>query len=238
MGTTGIYSIFGNVMVSEKKEVFQKVYNDFECLYHMLVSILFGTAAVLIVPFVIIYTNGVKDANYNVPMLGILIILEALTNHCKMPPDIMISTSGCFRQTRPHCYWQMGTTLVSGAIFGFLLLPYGSEASLCGIVAGVCLGNLVRTFLQLRYIPKNILDLPWQPSLVRMIRMFLTVGLIAAPLILWGPVPHRFFTWVMYAVALAAYSTVITLVVTWLFDRATLKALFARGKSLLSRITK
>ena len=35
---------------------FQRAYRDFECLYYMLVSILFGAAAVLIVPFVTLYT--------------------------------------------------------------------------------------------------------------------------------------------------------------------------------------
>lgn len=51
-----------------------------------LVSILFGAAAVLIVPFVTLYTHGVTDAaNYDAPLLGMLIIAEAVTNHAKMP---------------------------------------------------------------------------------------------------------------------------------------------------------
>ena len=39
------------------KTAFQRAYRDFECLYYMLVSILFGAAAVLIVPFVTLYTH-------------------------------------------------------------------------------------------------------------------------------------------------------------------------------------
>ena len=40
MGTTGINSIFGNLLVSGRKTAFQRAYRDFECLYYMLVSIL------------------------------------------------------------------------------------------------------------------------------------------------------------------------------------------------------
>ena len=77
MGTTGINSIFGNLLVSGRKTAFQRAYRDFECLYYMLVSILFGAAAVLIVPFVTLYTHGVTDAaNYDAPLLGMLIIAE------------------------------------------------------------------------------------------------------------------------------------------------------------------
>ena len=52
----------------------------FQCFdaWHIGFIVLFGVAAVLIVPFVNLYTHGVTDVNYDVPVLGILIILEAL----------------------------------------------------------------------------------------------------------------------------------------------------------------
>lgn len=161
MATTGVFSIFGNLLVSGKKKAFQRAYSDFECLCYMAVSILFGVATVLIVPFVTLYTHGITDANYNAPLLGMLIILEALTNHCKMPMDLMISSSGRFREVRAHCIAQVATTIVCSTCLGLLLLPYGAESSLCGIVAGVCVGNLVRAVCQLRFVPREVTGLSW-----------------------------------------------------------------------------
>lgn len=238
MATTGIYSIFGNLLVSGNTKAFRRAFDDFECLYHMAVSILFGVAAVLIVPFVNLYTHGIHDVNYNVPVLGLLIIFEALTIHAKMPLDLMISASGKFREVRRHCVWQVGVTLAAGTLLGVLGLRFGAEASLCGIVLGVALGNLTRTAFQLRFVPRQITGLPWRRSAGRMLRMLLTVAVIAAPCLIWIDPPRRFFTWVMYAFMLLLYATVITLAVNWLLDRKTLKSLFGRVGSLMERFSR
>ena len=216
MGTTGINSIFGNLLVSGRKTAFQRAYRDFECLYYMLVSILFGAAAVLIVPFVTLYTHGVTDAaNYDAPLLGMLIIAEAVTNHAKMPMDLMITTSGKFREVRSH---------------------YGTMRALCGIVAGVCVGNLARTVFQLRFIPKEVTGIAWQKTAWRITRMFVTTVLIAAPCLLLVDPPQRFFSWAMYGVMLVLYASAVTLAVTWLFDRKALRSLLERLTFMLRHI--
>lgn len=233
MATTGIYSIFGNLLVSGDKPRFQRAYTDFECLYHMAVSVLFGVAAVLIVPFVTLYTHGIDDVNYHVPVLGMLIIFEALTTHCKIPLNQMVHASGRFRDVRLHCCIHVGVTLVLGAALGLAALPMGAEASLCGILIGVSIGNLARTGLQLSFVPKNITGLDWKPSLMRILRMFATVVIIAVPCLLLIDPPRRFFTWVMYACLLVIYASAVTLGVTWLFDRKALRSLFGRLGSLI-----
>lgn len=237
MATTGIYSIFGNLMVSEKKESFQRAYADFECLYDMAVTVLFGVATVLIVPFVNLYTHGVKDVNYNVPLLGMLIIVEGLTTHMRIPLNLMISASGKFREVRGQCLAQVLTTTCLSVLLGLALLPYGPEASLCGILAAVSLSNVLRSVLLMRLVPAQITGLSWKPSARRNLRMFLTVALIAAPCLLLIDPPRRFFTWVMYAAMLVLYSAVITLAVNWLLDRKTVVSLFSRGKYLVSRFS-
>ncbi|MDD3336415.1 MAG: hypothetical protein PHI98_13015 [Eubacteriales bacterium] len=238
MGTTGIYSIFGNLLVSGDKPGFQKAYRDFECLYHTVGSVLFGAAAVLIVPFVTLYTHGVEDVNYTVPAIGLLMIVEALSNQCKMPMDLMISSSGMFREVRWHCVAQVATTVVLGTALGIAGLSYGVEASVCGVLLGVILGNLVRAAFQLRFVPKSITGLPWKDSLRRMLRLALTVAVIAAPFLLWVSPPRRFYTWVMYAVVLVIYASVVSLASAWLFDREALRSLLGRVGFMVGNITK
>ena len=235
MATTGIYSIFGNLLVSGRKSAFQRAYRDFECLYYLVVSILFGAAAVLIVPFVNLYTHGVTDVNYDTPLLGMLIIAEALTNHAKMPMDLMISASGKFREVRAHCIWQVGVTIVSGMALGLLLLPLGTLSSLCGIVAGVCLGNLTRTVCQLSFVPREVTGTSWRKSAWRIARMFVTVVVIAAPCLMLVDPPRRFFTWAMYGVMMTLYATAVSFLSAWLFDRKALKSLMGRLGFMLKR---
>ena len=228
MGTTGINSIFGNLLVSGRKSAFQRAYRDFECLYYMLVSILFGAAAVLIVPFVTLYTHGVTDANYDAPLLGMLIIAEAVTNHAKMPMDLMVISSGKFREVRSHCAWEVGVTVVCGTSLGLLLLPYGTMYALCGIMAGVCAGNVTRTVCQLRFVPRAITGVAWQKTVWRILRMVATTVIIAAPCLLLVDPPQRFFSWAMYGVMMTLYAGAVTIAVTWLFDRKALRSLLER----------
>lgn len=237
MATTGIDSIFGNLLVSERKEAFQRAYSDFECLYYLGVTVLFGVAAVLIVPFVNLYTHGITDVNYDVPVLGMLIIFEALTTHSKIPMDLMVAASGTFREVRRHCVWQVMTSVVCGSALGLALLPMGADWSLCGVVAGVSLGNLVRMVLQLRFVPAKVTGLSWRTTLRRIVRMFVTVAVIAAPCLILISPPQRFFSWAMYGVMLVIYAAAITLASAWLFDRKALQSLFKRLSFMLGRLT-
>jgi len=235
MVTTGIYSIFGNLLVSKDKEAFRKAYNDFECLYCLAVTILFGAAAVLIVPFVNLYTHGVTDVNYNVPVLGMLIILEALATQSRIPLNLMISSSGRFPEVRGQCIIQIAVTVIAGAALGFAGLMHSATAAMCGVVAGVCIGDLTRTALLLRFVPKEIVGSSWKESALRLVRMFVTVALIAAPCLILIDPPRRFFSWAMYGVMMVMYATVVSLLSAWLFDRRSLKSLWGRLMSLLSR---
>lgn len=235
MGTAGIYSIFGNLLVSENKEAFSRAYRDFECVYHMLCSILFGVAAILITPFVSLYTRGVSDAEYHLPLMGLLIISEALTNQGKIPLNLMISSSGRFREVRSHCLIQIGVTTVFCVLFGVLGLRFGAAASVCGILLGVILGNVTRIGLKLSFVPKNITGVPWSESLLRILRMLATTALIAAPCLLWMPPPQNYLSWFLYAVVLMVYATVISVLSALLFDKKAFRSLLQRLSRLLKR---
>lgn len=236
MGTTGIYSIFGNLLVSEDKQSFSRAYRDFECLYHFLCSILFGVAAILIVPFVNLYTHGVHDAEYNLPLMGLLIIADALTNQGKIPLNLMISSSGRFREVRWHCILQIVVTMAVGAVLGVIGLRYGAAMSVCGILVGVICGNVTRIACKLSFVPKNITGVPWQESLTRIIRMLVTTAVIAAPCLLFINPPQRFFTWFMYAAVLLIYATLVSLASARLFDKQAFSSLLSRGKAIVGSL--
>ena len=68
--TSGISSTIGQAYAREDwKELNQKL-DLFEYIIFLVVSFMFTVSALLITPFVLIYTSGIKDANYNQPVLG------------------------------------------------------------------------------------------------------------------------------------------------------------------------
>ena len=236
MSTTGIYSGFGDLIVREEKQKFQQAYRDFEYLYLALATVLFSVAAILIVPFVVLYTDKITDANYAAPLIGIMVVLEALTDHCKMPMDLMITASGKFRETRHHCTAQIVTALVFGLLLGWWGLQTSTTMAVVGILAGIILSNILRAVLQLWFVPKHITHIPWRETFKRILLMFVQVVVIAEPFLAFRLLDiNGFFKWITLGVPLLIYALVITLGFGWLFDRQSLLSLFGRVKFMFHR---
>ncbi len=236
MTTTGIYSGFGNLLVSGQEKKFQTAYRDFEFLYLAITTVLFACAAVLIVPFVVLYTDAITDANYFAPAIGLMIVLEAITDHAKMPMDLMITASGKFRETRHHCTAQLIAAVVLGLGLGYWGLQTSVTLAVCGILSGIILSNILRAILQLWFVPTHITHLPWKKTFLRMLRMALEAALIALPfLTIWPLNINGFFKWITIAVPLFIYAMAMTLGFGWLFDRDSVRSLGGRVMYMIRR---
>ncbi len=236
MTTTGIYSGFGDLIVREQREKFQQAYRDFEYLYLLVTTVLFSVAAILIVPFVVLYTDKITDANYSAPLIGIMVILEAISDHAKMPMDLMITASGKFKETRHHCTAQMLTAVVLGLILGYLGLQTSMTMAIVGILTGIIVSNILRAILQLYFVPKYITHLPWRKTLMRMLLMFIQVALIAGPFLAFHLLNiNGFFKWITLAIPLCIYAGAIAFAFGWLFDRESVLSLLGRVKYMFHK---
>ena len=236
MTTTGIYSGFGDLIVRGQREKFQQAYRDFEYLYLAVTTVLFSAAAILIVPFVVLYTDKITDANYSAPLIGMMVVLEAITDHGKMPMDLMITASGKFRETRHHCTAQVLTAITLGLALGFWGLQTSLTMAVVGILSGIILSNILRAILQLWFVPKHITFLPWQWTLKRILRMFLEVVVIAGPFVTFHLINiNGFFKWITLAVPICIYAAAITLGFGWLFERDSVRSLFGRAKFMFQK---
>lgn len=225
MVSTGLYASFGDLIARGEMDKFRRAYREFEFLYLSLITALYAVSMALIVPFVRLYTRGIPDVNYVVPILGVLLTLEGLTDQIKAPMDLMVVAAGKFRETRHHNTLQVclgfGLGLVLGIFFG---LP--------GIAMGILLANLTRTGIQLWFVPKEITGLPFRGTLLRMVRVILTGALICLPFLLHPLMPNRFTVWMAWGAGLSLWAGLVTLLSGWLFDRESLRAVIARAKGI------
>jgi hypothetical protein len=221
MVSTGLYSSFGDLLARKEMESFRRAYREYEFLFLSIITVLYSVSMVLIVSFVHLYTRGIADVNYVVPILGVLITFEGLTDQIKGPLDLMVIAAGKFRETRNHNTLQVCSGFGLGLILGIL---YG----LPGIAAGILLSNLTRVGIQLWFVPKHITGLPFRDTLIRMVRLILTGALICVPFMIWPLEPSRFVIWIVYAVLITIYATIITAAIGWLLDRQQLLAVWKR----------
>ena len=230
MVSTGLYASFGDLLARGAMDSFRRAYREYEFLFLSVITVLYSASMVLIVPFVQLYTRGIPDVNYVIPILGVLLTLEGLTDQIKAPLDLMVTAAGKFRETRHHNTLQVA--------LGFALgLGLGIAFGLPGIALGIILSNLARVGIQLWFVPKAITGLPARQTLIRMVRLIVTGAVICAPFMIWPLQPNRFVLWFVYAALFTVYAGAITILSAWLFDRQQMKAACERIKGIIKKRT-
>lgn len=98
--TNGITSLIGELWARQELSKLYKVFSWTEWIVHTGTTFIFGLTAILIVPFVRVYTAGVSDANYVQPLFASLIV-AANAGHClRLPYNIVILAAGHYKQTQ------------------------------------------------------------------------------------------------------------------------------------------
>ena len=98
--TNGITSLIGELWAKQEIKELNKTFSWTEWVIHTGTTFVFGLTAILIVPFVRVYTLGIHDANYIQPLFAALIV-AANAGHClRSPYNIIIIAAGHYKQTK------------------------------------------------------------------------------------------------------------------------------------------
>lgn len=147
---SGLPASFGEIIAKKEKETLQKAYSQFEFAYFILISVVYSITLIMMPSFISIYTSGVSDINYNMPLLGLLFVLNGLFYNLKTPQGMLVLSAGLYKETR----WQ---TTIQGAIMLLggigLAIPWGIH----GVLIASILSNIYRCIDLLFFIPKMLL---------------------------------------------------------------------------------
>jgi len=143
-------SLFGDMLVKKETKLINETFDSFEWFIHTVVVFVFSLTAILIVPFVMIYTKGIEDANYEVPVFAMLICI-AIGIYClRIPYNTIISAACHYRETQKSAVIEMIINIVLSLI---LVKQFG----LVGVAVGTIFAMLYRTIYFVWYLSKNIL---------------------------------------------------------------------------------
>ena len=234
MGINGVLSIFitglpagfGELIAKGEKENLKKTVNEFEVAYYYILSIIYGVTMVMILPFVSIYTQGLTDVNYHLPILAFTIVLNGLLYNIKTPQSMLIISAGMYKETRWRVTAQGIIIIVMGVLLG---IPYG----LPGIVVGSCLSNLYRTIDLIFFVPRRITHNKAFTSVFRMLRVLVNVAIICIPSFFMPIQVEDFLAWGCYALAYVVYAVFIVTATTVLFDKKEFLSIVQRCKKML-----
>ncbi len=158
----GLSASFGHIIVQDDANLLKRVYKEFEGAYYVLIACVYGVAGVFITPFVYWYTKNVTDMNYNMPLLGFLLVLNGFLFNLKTPQGMMVISAGMYKETKKQSMIQAAIVLFGGLLCGWY---YG----VIGVIVGSIMANLYRDVELAFFIPRNVIHIQPSETIKRMI---------------------------------------------------------------------
>ena len=132
------------------KELNQKM-DLYEYIIFVLVSFTFSLATLLIVPFVMIYTSGINDADYYQPVFAILLLASEALYLIKFPHLNLAYSASKFKEIAPSGFIEAGINIV----LSLILVPF---FSLIGVAIGTVVAMAYRMIYHVWFTTKLIRD--------------------------------------------------------------------------------
>lgn len=148
--TTGLEGGFGNMLARNEIENANKVFDIYEFLTYLFCSFLFSCTMALILPFVGLYTKGINDVNYIVPLFAILATIAQLVMSIRQPYITIVQAAGHYKQTK-------NGAIVEASINILTSVSLTKYLGLVGVILGSLAANVFRTVQYVLYLRKNIL---------------------------------------------------------------------------------
>ena len=169
-GLNQLFSIFENAAKSflgeayaiNERERLNYYFSVYEWMMHELVTVVFGCTLVLFVPFVRVYTKGVDDANYIVPVFAAVITLAYAVKNYRNPYNVMIMSAGRYKSTQ---FNYISSAAINVAVSIISVIRFG----LVGVAVGTLVAMLYQTMWQAWYVRTKIIG----ESMKKTIQLFI-----------------------------------------------------------------
>lgn len=211
--TNGIQSLIGELYARNQFEELQRVFGWTEWTIHTVATYIFGCTASLITPFVLVYTSGINDTNYNQPVFAIMIVLAYMMYTYRLPYHITIKASVQYKQTQ-RCY---ACASILNIILSVVLVW---KIGLIGVAIGTLVAMSYQTIWMALYNSKRIVKCPLKSFFKQIITdliifccgVFYTQGLSITKL--------TYFCWVIMAIKVAMIWLIVVIIINLIMYRS------------------
>lgn len=146
----GLESLWGNMIVKNETKRLNETFEIVEWVVHSGCTFLFTVTGILIVPFIRVYTDGIKDADYVVPMFGMLLVMAYGMECLRIPYFRIIKAAGHYRETQAGAFIQMIINMILSVALVF-------KFDMSGVAVGTLIAMFYHTTYFAWYLRKNIL---------------------------------------------------------------------------------
>lgn len=204
--TAGMEAVLGSMYANSEQDNLQKTFGYYETLIGMFSTVVFSAAAVMISPFVRIYTSGIRDVSYDYPIFGVTLLAASMLYCMRSPYRHMVIAAGHFKQTRMAAF---GEAIVNIASSCLLVVPFG----LTGVAVGTVLATMFSFIYYVYYLSRNVLCRPIREWVKRMaVNIGSCVLVFAVGSILTGKMKlDSYLSWAGAAIIVLAVASAIVI---------------------------
>ena len=214
--TNGIQPLLGELYAKKEYENLKKEFSSIEWAMQMLVIFAYTCTGILLLPFISVYTQNITDANYIVPLFGVLITIANAISSIRLPYITMAYAAGHFRETQLSSIIEVILNLIVSII---LIFKYG----LVGVAIGTIVALSYRAIYFVWYLSKNILFRP-----MKYFYQYIFIDILIPCLTVY--IVHfinfevtNYFTWFLYALIVALITFGVIVIVNLIFYRNQIK---------------
>lgn len=171
--TSGFLSLFGNMISKNENRLLVKTFNGFESVFHFIVTYIFGCVLLLITPFVEVYTRGVTDVNYKVPVFASLITFANLFYCYRLPYNTLVKAAGHFKETQNSAIIEASLNIIISIV---LVFNFG----LVGVAIGTLIAMVYKTIYLVIYLRSNIINRKANVFIKHLFADFICLGIVLA----------------------------------------------------------
>lgn len=209
--TVGIDAAFGNMIALKQTTVLSHNVRRFEFIIYTISTIIYTCTAVLIVPFVLVYTSGINDVSYYRPTFAYIVVVSEMFYCFRMPYQTVVEAEGQFKQTRNGAIFEALLNIIISVV---LVNFYG----LIGVAIGTLCAMIFRTIQYAIYASKNILHRSafvfTKHMLISCMSIILSVMFIK---VIPSVVVSSYFTWIIEAIIVTIITTIVNILISYIF---------------------
>jgi O-antigen/teichoic acid export membrane protein len=169
--TSGFDSVLGQLWAKQELEKLSQFFSKIEWFIHTLTTLVFSCTAILILPFVSVYTEGIVDAEYIQPSFAMILTLATACHCLRLPYNKMIVAGGHFKETQ-RCY--INAAIINLIVSSVTVYIWG----LIGVALGTFIAMFYQTIWMASYVSKNFLNTSNETFIKQLMIDFITFGAI------------------------------------------------------------
>ena len=209
----GIRATFGNMYARGEYDHLRKRFRDVEWLVFAISGILYSITAILLTPFVLIYTDGVTDANYNRYWFGLLMTLSCGIYTTRLPYQLITEAVGFFKETRNSAILEIALNVV----VALACIPF---MGIHAIVMGTLVGGVARIGNLIWVCNRKVLNISVWTTLKNYAIYFGSGGILVILISkVIGIHCDNLWSWVLTAVPVTLVISAVILIISLIFNR-------------------